>query len=157
MTESVTVPQVGGNHSGEVLVTVSLIDKDGVTVETSTQSVMMCSGEGCSTRVTGRMVIARPFLWWPWTMSPSPGYLHTLQVGERLLTPTKFSTHTHTHQVRLRGGDTDDEYLQPVGLRTVEVKGAEFLINGEPFYFHGFGKHEDADVSYQVMYWLPWC
>ena len=34
----------------------------------------------------------------------------------------------------------------PVGVRTVEVRGHEFLINGEPFYFTGFGKHEDTPV-----------
>ena len=28
-------------------------------------------------------------------------------------------------------------------MRTVEVSGKEFLINGEPFYFTGFGMHED--------------
>ncbi len=33
-----------------------------------------------------------------------------------------------------------------MGVRTVEVRGTEFLINGEPFHFTGFGKHEDADV-----------
>jgi len=45
--------------------------------------------------------------------------------------------------VRL-GGDHGDEYTLPVGIRTVEVRGQHFLINGEPFYFTGFGKHEDA-------------
>ena len=39
-----------------------------------------------------------------------------------------------------------DSYSIPVGVRTVEVRGHEFLINGEPFYFTGFGKHEDAPV-----------
>ena len=39
-----------------------------------------------------------------------------------------------------------DAYPLPVGIRTVEVDGARFLINGEPFYFRGFGKHEDAAV-----------
>ena len=39
-----------------------------------------------------------------------------------------------------------DCYHQPVGVRTVEVRGTEFLINGEPFYFKGFGKHEDLAV-----------
>jgi beta-glucuronidase len=46
-------------------------------------------------------------------------------------------------------GDGDapvDVYRLPVGIRTVEVDGARFLINGEPFYFKGFGKHEDAAV-----------
>jgi beta-glucuronidase len=39
-----------------------------------------------------------------------------------------------------------DSYHQSVGVRTVEVRGIEFLINGEPFHFTGFGKHEDIPV-----------
>jgi beta-glucuronidase len=39
-----------------------------------------------------------------------------------------------------------DSYPLPVGLRTVEVRGTQFLINGEPFSFRGFGRHEDAPV-----------
>ena len=31
------------------------------------------------------------------------------------------------------------------GIRTVLVSGSKFLINGEPFYFKGFGKHEDCE------------
>ena len=33
-----------------------------------------------------------------------------------------------------------------VGVRSVEVQGNKFLINGKPFYFTGFGKHEDTPV-----------
>lgn len=40
-----------------------------------------------------------------------------------------------------------DAYALNVGIRTVEVKGNQFLINGEPFYFTGFGKHEDIAVQ----------
>jgi beta-glucuronidase len=43
-------------------------------------------------------------------------------------------------------GHVIDSYSLPVGVRTVEVRGAEFLINGKPFYFTGFGKHEDTAV-----------
>ena len=46
-------------------------------------------------------------------------------------------------------GDGDapvDAYSLAIGIRTVEVDGARFLINGEPFYFRGFGKHEDSAV-----------
>ena len=46
-------------------------------------------------------------------------------------------------------GDGDapaDAYSLAIGIRTVEVDGARFLINGEPFYFRGFGKHEDTAV-----------
>lgn len=39
-----------------------------------------------------------------------------------------------------------DVYTLPVGIRTVEVHGQEFFINGEPFRFRGFGKHEDSPV-----------
>jgi beta-glucuronidase len=39
-----------------------------------------------------------------------------------------------------------DIYSLPVGIRTVRVDGARFLINDEPFYFKGFGKHEDSAV-----------
>ena len=39
-----------------------------------------------------------------------------------------------------------DRYVLPVGIRTVRVEGSRFLINDEPFYFRGFGMHEDLNV-----------
>ncbi|WP_163526978.1 beta-glucuronidase [Halobacillus ihumii] len=59
-----------------------------------------------------------------------------------------------------------DQYDQPFGVRTVEVAENQFLINGEPFYFKGFGKHEDSHVhgrgmdealnvmDFQLMKWI---
>lgn len=38
----------------------------------------------------------------------------------------------------------EDIYTEEFGIRTVEVKDNKFLINGEPFYFKGFGRHEDT-------------
>ena len=50
-------------------------------------------------------------------------------------------------EVQLVQGDTVvDSYTQSVGVRTVKVDGIKFLINGEPFSFKGFGKHEDVPV-----------
>ncbi|MFC6063303.1 beta-glucuronidase [Streptomyces ochraceiscleroticus] len=63
----------------------------------------------------------------PW--APGDGYLYEL---EATLSDTS--------------GYVIDGYRQPVGVRTVEVRGKQFLINGTPFYFKGFGKHEDAAV-----------
>ena len=40
----------------------------------------------------------------------------------------------------------NDTYSLDFGIRTVEVKGIQFLINGKPFYFKGFGKHEDSAI-----------
>ena len=35
-----------------------------------------------------------------------------------------------------------DIYRLPVGIRTLEVKGAQFLVNGEPHYFRGTDCHQ---------------
>jgi len=48
-----------------------------------------------------------------------------------------------------------DVYRIPVGIRTVRVDGTRFLINEKEFYFKGFGKHEDADVSITNHYNYP--
>ncbi len=63
----------------------------------------------------------------PW--QPCEGYLYELRV-------------------ELRGADGSlvDTYSVPVGIRSVRIDGSRFLINEEPFYFRGFGKHEDAAV-----------
>ena len=61
-------------------------------------------------------------------MSDHPGYLYAFAVN-----------------VSSDSG-VSDAYRQPIGIRTVKVTGTQFLINGKPFYFHGFGKHEDANV-----------
>ncbi len=41
----------------------------------------------------------------------------------------------------------EDVYVLPYGFRSVEVRGNQFLINGKPFYFKGYGKHEDTFPS----------
>jgi beta-glucuronidase len=63
----------------------------------------------------------------PWR--PGEGYLYTLVAELR------------------SGEEVIDRYSLPVGVRTVAVDGHRFLINGEPFYFRGFGKHEDLPVK----------
>ncbi|CAG7787103.1 unnamed protein product, partial [Allacma fusca] len=39
-----------------------------------------------------------------------------------------------------------DVYRLKVGIRTVSWTEKQFLINNKPFYFRGFGRHEDFDV-----------
>ncbi|MFH8250150.1 beta-glucuronidase [Microbacterium sp. B2969] len=46
----------------------------------------------------------------------------------------------------VQDGEVVDTYPLAIGVRTVKVEGNRFLINGEPFYFTGFGKHEDTAV-----------
>ena len=57
------------------------------------------------------------------------------------------NAYLYKFQINLSSNGTPiDEYSLNIGVRTVEVKGQEFLINGEPFYFTGFGMHEDHVV-----------
>lgn len=45
-----------------------------------------------------------------------------------------------------KGGRLVDRYDAKAGVRTVAVEGERILINGQPVYLKGFGKHEDADM-----------
>lgn len=50
--------------------------------------------------------------------------------------------HAYLYEVKVAFGA--DRYTLPYGIRTVKVDGGKFLINGQPFYFKGYGKHEDT-------------
>lgn len=57
------------------------------------------------------------------------------------------NAYLHDMLIQLKDGEeVYDEYFMPVGIRTVEVKGENILINNEPVYLKGFGKHEDSDI-----------
>lgn len=66
----------------------------------------------------GEISIPNVRLWQPW---PGEPYLYTARIA--------FGS---------------DLYEQPFGVRTVEVRGHQVLINNEPFYFKGPCKHEDS-------------
>jgi beta-glucuronidase len=80
--------------------------------------------------------------------APGDGYLYDLEL------------------LLVRQEEVVDSYHQKVGVRTVEVRGTEFLINGDPFYFTGFGKHEDIAVlgkahsdaylvkDFELLHWI---
>lgn len=79
----------------------------------------VASAEGAE----GKLTLSNVKLW-----EPLNAYLYTLQIE------------------LLQDGHTVDVYDQPFGVRTVEVKDGQFLINNKPFYFKGFGKHEDTAI-----------
>jgi beta-glucuronidase len=89
--------------------------------------------------------IPSPHLW-----QPGAAYLYDLMV-----------------QLRRSSDDTIlDTYHVKIGIRTVKVRGSQFLINNKPFYFTGFGKHEDTPIrgkghdsaymvhDFQLMKWI---
>ena len=67
---------------------------------------------------SGELRVKEAHLW-----APGDGYLYTLEITAG-----------------------EDLYPQSVGIRTVEVKDSQLLINGIPFYFRGYGRHEDNIV-----------
>lgn len=53
----------------------------------------------------------------------------------------------YTLRARIVDGDElVDEWYDVVGLRTVEVRGRQVLVNGKPVYLKGFGRHEDSAI-----------
>jgi beta-glucuronidase len=46
----------------------------------------------------------------------------------------------------IRNGDVIDVYRLLVGIREIKVEGDKLLLNGEPVFLKGFGKHEDFPV-----------
>jgi beta-glucuronidase len=72
----------------------------------------------------GEIIIPNAKLW-----EPGNAYLYTLYV-----------------ESVSEDGKIRDIYPLEVGIRTIKVTDKEFLINGKPFYFKGFGKHEDSDI-----------
>ncbi len=98
---------------------------------------------GAGSGSSGELRVVDAELW-----RPGRGYLHHLTVEASA------------------GGTVVDSYGIPVGIRSVRVEGPRFLINGEPFYFKGFGKHEDLVVrgrgfdptmmlhDFELMAWL---
>lgn len=106
---------------------------------TDSSGVVVAEGNGAASTLTVNDVT----LW-----QPGSAYLYDLQIDA------------------YRDDALIDSYSLAVGVRTIEVRGAEFLINGEPFYFTGFGKHEDTAVrgkghddaylvhDFQLMDWI---
>lgn len=81
---------------------------------------VVASSEGLS----GKVEIPNVILW-----EPLNAYLYQLKVE------------------LVNDGLTIDVYEEPFGVRTVEVNDGKFLINNKPFYFKGFGKHEDTPIN----------
>lgn len=49
------------------------------------------------------------------------------------------------------GGKATDSYTLDVGIRTVEVRGDQLLLNGQPIKLTGFGMHEDFAIHGRAL------
>ena len=77
------------------------------------------------------------------------------------------AAYLYTIAITIQEGETVvDQYADKIGIRTFEVKGDSFLLNGKPVYLRGFGRHEDSDIrgrgldlaivkrDYECMKWI---
>ncbi|SFG38158.1 glycoside hydrolase family 2 TIM barrel-domain containing protein [Oribacterium sp. WCC10] len=135
-----------GEVSGDVNVSVKLIDENGKVVleerlynydkESLSGKTMenktcdfVSSEAGCVSeieclRYTKSLSVESPFLW-----NVRDAHLYDIII-----------------RVTDKTGKLLDEYTDRIGLRTVEVKGKEILVNGKPVYLKGYGKHEDFNI-----------
>jgi beta-glucuronidase len=122
-------------HLTDVTITTDLDGTDGLinyateaeNVDGAETKVILRDADGkeiaTASGASGTLNVSNAHKW-----APGDGYLYDLEL-------------------QLLNGDTVvDSYHQSVGVRTVKVDGIKFLINGEPVYFTGFGKHEDIAV-----------
>ncbi len=139
LTDVTVVTEVDGGTGTVTYETETSVDADVRVRLTDQNGTVVATAEGRS----GRLDVAGARLW-----QPGAAYLYDLDLEV------------------LDEGDVVDAYRLPVGIRSVRVDGAKFLINGEPFYFTGFGKHEDSPVrgkghdnaylvhDFQLMDWI---
>lgn len=58
------------------------------------------------------------------------------------------NAYLYTFRILLMDQETlVDEYEEEIGIRTVEVRNTDILINNKPVYLKGFGKHEDSEIN----------
>ena len=114
----VLVPRVEGDCA-EVSYRVDCVSEEGDCAEVTVSIYDEDGNEAASGKgAEGKLLIENPHLW-----QPGNAYLYTAKA--------EFG---------------EDMYEEQFGVRTIEIKGTRFLINGKPFYFKGFGKHEDSEV-----------
>lgn len=115
---------VSNNTSGDVDYDIKIVGSGDVKVSILDQEEKVVA-EGTGTK--GQLKINDVKLWMPMN-----AYLYTLKV-------------------ELTNGNEKDVYCEEFGVRSVKVEKGKFLINNKPFYFKGFGKHEDSYVNGRGM------
>eukprot|EP00094_Tigriopus_californicus_P005011 TCALIF_04825-PA protein Name:"Similar to Gusb Beta-glucuronidase (Mus musculus)" AED:0.10 eAED:0.10 QI:0/0/0/0.71/1/1/7/0/1725 len=79
----------------------------------------------------GIIQIVQPRLWWPYLMHENPGYRYEMKIS---------LTDPSNPDIVL------DCYRLKIGIRSLHWNNSTLLINHKPFYFRGFGRHEDSDI-----------
>lgn len=142
-------------HIDDVTVVTKIEGKDGVVnVKVTTNSEYNGKGKaqlnGSETELSFRSGVAEASLRVPSARLWHPGDPHLYPLALTLN----------------EGARVTDAYSLDIGIRTVEVRGAQILLNGQPIKLTGFGKHEDFPINgrglnlplvirdYELMKWV---
>lgn len=80
------------------------------------------------------------------TVAASDGASGVMEVKTARLWNVR-APYLYTIEIEIVDGDAVlDNYIDRIGIRTVEIRDARILINGKPVYLKGYGKHEDFEV-----------
>ncbi|RLD10387.1 MAG: beta-glucuronidase, partial [Chlamydiae bacterium] len=126
----------GKTHINDITIKTDIVDKTGVVEykvdvkgDYNSVELKLIDETGktvCkSNKLTGSLIVENPDLW-----QPLNAYLYSLDI-----------------RIFNDKNELVDHYIQTVGIRTIKIENDKFLINGKPFYFKGFGKHEDMDIK----------
>ena len=109
--------------SAELQITVDMAEPFHGTLECGVEDLAVSVTASGEQTLSAKLTVPSPRIW-----AIGKGELYTLEV-------------TAEEREGFR-----DCYRQRFGIRTVAVEGDHFLLNGEPVFFRGFGKHEDFHV-----------
>lgn len=132
---------VCGNNASECYI--KLLDADRNTVAES---------DTCS----GQLTIPNVIPWWPiMSGKKNIAYLYTFQVLFIIIVLLFYFSlginYKSVLQVNTNNRNNADYYRMKIGIRNLQWTSKELLINNEPIYLRGFGKHEDSIVSNQLF------
>ena len=84
------------------------------------------------------------------TVARGEGKAGTLRVEDAHLWQVR---NAYLYRLVIEAGEGYDLYEEKVGIRTVKIDGHHILINGQPVYLKGYGKHEDSDILGRGFSW----
>lgn len=135
----VTLTATPATHITDVAVTTAIDGADGVVTVTVTQN--RNGGRGHLALTDGDAAIAAAAV--SFTGATATSVLRVPQA--KLWGPGH--PHLYTLTVTLEDdGAVVDRYSLEVGIRTIAVQGNQLLLNGEPIFLTGYGRHEDFPV-----------
>ncbi len=137
---SVYLIQIPQEHIQDFSVMTSLSGKD------ASVAYEVCTGGSHDVKVTLKDAEGR-------TAAESTGKSGVLEIKNAHLWQVRNAYLYQMHIAVYDGDRMIDEYTDRIGIRTVEVRGTQILVNGDPVYLKGFGKHEDFDIIGRGFSW----